>query len=184
MTEDYRIKDMIYLRASGMTYEEIGKQFGLSKQRVHQIMNKGRSSKMGKYISQDITFCSNKKCKNKKCKRNHCHIDWLVKPYHSFSDFENTEFCPIQKDKNRFIEVPCNVGDKVYKITRNKVKECEVVFIGISADEKCSYFNFVENYADGTFYKSYSMVFDVIGKTVFLTKEEAEAKLKELKDNA
>ena len=61
-----------------------------------------------------------------------------------------------------------------------KVKECEVVFIGISADEKCSYFNFVENYADGKFYKSYSMVFDVIGKTVFLTKEEAEEKLREL----
>ena len=72
---------------------------------------------------------------------------------------------------------PCKVGDKVYKISRNKVKECEVVFIGISADEKCSYFNFVENYADGTFYRSYSMVFDVIGKTIFLTKEEAEKAL-------
>lgn len=84
---------------------------------------------------------------------------------------------------NGVIVPPCKVGDKVYKITRNKVKECEVVFIGISAKEKCSYFNFVENYADGTFYKSYSMDFDVIGKTVFLTREEAERKLKELKDN-
>ena len=78
---------------------------------------------------------------------------------------------------------PVKVGDKVYKITRNKVKECEVVFVGISADERCSHFNFVENYADGTFYKSYSMVFDVIDKTVFLTKEEAEAKLEELNTN-
>ena len=82
-----------------------------------------------------------------------------------------------------YILPPCKVGDKVYKISRNKVKECEVVFIGISADEKCSYFNFVENYADGTFYKSYSMVFDVIGKTVFLTKEEAERALKERESN-
>ena len=73
---------------------------------------------------------------------------------------------------------PCKVGDKVYKITRNKVKECEVVFVGISADEKCSHFNFVERYADGKFYKSYSMVFDVIGKTVFLSREDAEKKLK------
>lgn len=80
---------------------------------------------------------------------------------------------------NGVIIPPCNVGDKVYKITRNEVKECEVIFIGISADEKCSYFNFVENYADGTFHKSYSMVFDVIGKTVFLTKEEAKQALKE-----
>ena len=80
---------------------------------------------------------------------------------------------------NGVIVPACNVGDKVYKITRNKVKECDVVFIGISADEKCSYFNFVEYYADGTFCKSYSMVFDVIGKTVFLTKEQAEQALKE-----
>ncbi|MEE1138224.1 MAG: hypothetical protein U0M02_07075 [Acutalibacteraceae bacterium] len=78
-----------------------------------------------------------------------------------------------------WIRPPCKVGDKVYKITQNKVKECEVVFVGISADDRCSHFNFIENYADGTFYKSYSMVFDVIGKTVFLTREEAETKLKE-----
>jgi hypothetical protein len=79
---------------------------------------------------------------------------------------------------NGVIVPPCKVGDKVYKITRNKVKECEVVFIGISIKEKYSYFNSVENYADGTFYKSYSMDFDVIGKTVFLTREEAEAELR------
>lgn len=77
-----------------------------------------------------------------------------------------------------WIRLPCKVGDKVYKISRNQVKECEVVFVGLSADERCSHFNFVENYADGTFYKSYSMVFDVIGKTVFLSREEAEEKLK------
>ena len=81
-----------------------------------------------------------------------------------------------------WIRPPVRVGSKVYKISRNKVKECEVVFVGISADERCSHFNFVENYADGTFYKSYSMVFDVIGKTVFLTREEAEQDLAERKD--
>ena len=80
--------------------------------------------------------------------------------------------------KNGVIVTSCKVGDKVYKITRNKVKECEVTFVGISADERCSYFNFVENYEDGTFYKSYSMVFGVIGKSVFLTREEAEKALK------
>ena len=77
---------------------------------------------------------------------------------------------------------PVNVGDKVYTLghgNRKKPVECEVVFIGISADDKCSYFNFVQNRADGTFYKSYSMVFGVIGKTVFLTKEEAEKALLE-----
>ena len=100
--------------------------------------------------------------------------------YERYNSFEWAEHFADYLLANGVIVPPCKVGDKIYKITRNKVKECEVVFIGISADEKCSYFNFVENYADGTFYKSYSMVFDVIGKTVFLTKEEAEEKLKEL----
>ena len=80
---------------------------------------------------------------------------------------------------NGVIVPPCKVGSKVYKITRNKVKECEVVYVGISADENCSHFNFVENYEDGKFYKAYSMVFEVIGKTVFLTREEAEKALAE-----
>lgn len=80
---------------------------------------------------------------------------------------------------NGVIVPPCKVGDKVYKISQNKVKKCDVVFVGISADEKCSYFNFVEYYADGTFYKLYSVVFGAIGKTVFLTREEAEKALKE-----
>lgn len=88
------------------------------------------------------------------------------------------KICESFKDESRIVELPCKVGDKVYKFTRNKVKECEVVFVGISADERCSYFIFVENYEDGTFYKSYSMVFDVIGKTVFLTREEAEEHLR------
>ena len=88
------------------------------------------------------------------------------------------EAMQMHKEKDRYIKTPCKVGDKVYKITRNKVKECEVVFIGVSADERCSHFNFVENYADGTFKQSYSMVFEVIGKTVFLTKVEAEAELR------
>ena len=82
------------------------------------------------------------------------------------------------EEQGLLLRLPCKVGDKVYKISRNKVKECEVVFVGISADEKCSYFNFVENYADGTFCRSYSEVFNVIGKTIFLTREEAEQKLK------
>lgn len=81
--------------------------------------------------------------------------------------------------ENGVILPPCKVGDTVYIISRNRVKVCEVVYIGISVEETCSCFNFVENYADGTFYKSHSMGFDAIGKTVFLTREEAEKALRE-----
>ena len=108
--------------------------------------------------------------------RQNDHMDYIPKP---------EELWGVKADHllaNGVIVLPCKVGDTVYKISRNKVKKCEVVFVGISADEKCSHFNFVENYADGTFHKSYSMVFDVIGKTVFLTREEAEAALAERND--
>lgn len=91
--DDCRLKEMRDFRESGMTYEQIGKKFGLSRQRVHQILKENRGCKIGEYFSQDITFCSSKNCKNKKCKRNRCHIDWSVKPYHSFADFENTQNC-------------------------------------------------------------------------------------------
>ena len=99
-----------------------------------------------------------------------------------YLDVSNEEFwwdAAEQLIANGVIVPPCKVGDTVYTITRNKVKKCEVVFVGISADEKCSHFNFVENYADGTLYKSYSMFFDVIGKSVFLSREEAEKALAE-----
>lgn len=52
---------------------------------------------MNKYFCQDITFCSKHNCENKKCIRNRIHIDWSVKPFHSFADFENTQYC---LDKN------------------------------------------------------------------------------------
>ena len=48
---------------------------------------------MSEYTSQDITFCTKRDCKNKKCERNRCHINWAIKPYHSFADFENTQYC-------------------------------------------------------------------------------------------
>lgn len=92
---------------------------------------------------------------------------------------EVDKVCDNFKDKSRFSELPCKVGDAVYIISHGRVKKCEVVFVGISADDKCSYFGFVENYADGSFKRSYSMVFAVLGQSVFLTREEAEAKLKE-----
>ncbi|MBQ7756454.1 MAG: hypothetical protein IJ031_03120 [Oscillospiraceae bacterium] len=100
------------------------------------------------------------------------NYDDFQKMAKKLADYEDAE------EQGRIIVLPCKVGDKVYIISRNKVKECEAMFVGLSADEKCSYFNFVETYTDGVFYKSHSMVFDVIGKTVFLTREEAEQALK------
>lgn len=79
---------------------------------------------------------------------------------------------------NGVVVMPCKVGGKVYIISRNKVKECVVSYIGFSAVASYSSINFVEYYADGTFYRTHSASFDEIGKTVFLTREDAERALR------
>ena len=82
--------------------------------------------------------------------------------------------CPEQKDKNHFIKVPCKVGDVVYYLARSlythveKVKSGKVLRIAITEN---GIDLFVDNWTAKLPY----------GKRAFLTKEEAEEKLKELK---
>ena len=85
--------------------------------------------------------------------------------------------CPKFKDKSRFIELPCEPGSKVYIARRGGLKECDVVFIGLSADKNYNYINFAEYYSDGKFMKTHSVPFSEINKYVFTTKEEAEKTL-------
>ena len=82
------------LRSEGKTYEEIGKMYGLTRQRVERIC---KSKPIERYYSQDITFCSNKKCELMTCIRHDCHIRWDIKPYQSFANFENTKYCLKKK---------------------------------------------------------------------------------------
>lgn len=73
--------------------------------------------------------------------------------------------CSTFKDKSRFVELPCKVGDTVYQVgTDGILYSIEITKMiydtkGIAFDERA------------------------IGKTVFLTKEEAEVKLKELQND-
>lgn len=68
---------------------------------------------------------------------------------------ENFDICVGFKDKSKFIELPCKVGDKVFIIGRNNHE---------------TYIN------TGRFRIS---DIEKFGKTVFLTKEEAEKALEE-----
>lgn len=92
---------------------------------------------------------------------------------------------------------PCKVGDKLYAISENYVKECtcdEISIhneISICADFQCDYdckgcpfnawkqdFHTGEYSCDGEYGTHFFSIED-FGKTVFLTREEAEAKLRE-----
>ena len=90
--------DILQMLEEGYTYQQIADVAGVSRQRIHQRVKNKKPKKA--YYDQDITFCSKRDCKNKKCRRNHCHIDWNVKPYHSFADFENTQYCLKKRSDN------------------------------------------------------------------------------------
>lgn len=68
------------------------------------------------------------------------------------------EQCVDFKDKSKYIELPCKIGDKVYIIEPfNGI--CDMTLRNVCVN-------------------------DVLKNNIFLTKEEAEQKLKELKENA
>ena len=75
------------------------------------------------------------------------------------------------EEQGKLLKLPCNVGDNIYIILHNRqIQKSEVVEFKI-IDKKWA----VETY--GWFY-----MFDEFGKTVFITKEEAESALKEMED--
>lgn len=92
--------------------------------------------------------------------------------------------CVYFKDKSRFVELPCNMGDTVYHTTTFGI--CQLTVAGIhlfwdkrkTQNKRYSYIVGLNN-LDYT----YRLPLKEIGKTVFLTKEQAEAKLKELNEN-
>lgn len=88
-------------------------------------------------------------------------------------------FCLKFKDKSKFIELPCKVGDTVYVImdiesVHSRILEMKVLSIEIK-DQISFFAKTVKKYL----YNYGSFILEDIGKTVFLTRKEAEKKLKE-----
>lgn len=83
--------------------------------------------------------------------------------------YENLE------EQGRLVKLPCKVGDTLYRLVPNLYREyVEIKIAQCVINENEIYF--ITN-------KGASWSADKIGKTVFLTKSEAEAKLKELRCN-
>lgn len=82
------------------------------------------------------------------------------------------DFC--FKDKSKFVELPCCVGDTVWYIGwREDVLKCRVSMLQQKADKSWKVRISPPN--SGVF----DITLDEFGKRVFLTKEEAEKKLEE-----
>ena len=93
--------------------------------------------------------------------------------YRRLKDYEDLD------EQGRLIRIPCKVGDTVYGMSMGKIIRLTVNEISIFCmkgerviNVKCQNNDEFRNYVEREF-----------GKTVFLTKSEAEAKLKELRCN-
>ncbi len=57
-------------------------------------------------MNKDMTYCSNQKCKYMECERNPNHIKvWRIP--HSYAQFEYTEYCLKQGDKDKGGDKQC-----------------------------------------------------------------------------
>lgn len=103
--------------------------------------------------------------------------------FNTRDDAEN--MCQLYKDKSLFVELPCKVGDTVYMpwkwngqkgIAQLRVTTMlEIIGLGLDFGT-----NFETD--DDAYYEEYNggrFEIEDVGKTVFLTKEEAEKALKE-----
>lgn len=82
------------------------------------------------------------------------------------------------KEQGRLIELPCEVGDTVYEILPpcDDTLLCETFqkfFISRCVNKECGHYIQIKQFR--------IELLEKFGNTVFLTKEEAEAKLKELR---
>lgn len=98
---------------------------------------------------------------------------------------DRADHCSMFKDKSQYIKLPCKVGDTVYTNMaisgsylrkRNRPYECKVLFIGLNASEEYGGGFINIEYPNGCMWE---FRFSHIGKTVFLTKSEAEKALRE-----
>lgn len=83
--------------------------------------------------------------------------------------------CQNFKDKSRIVELPCDVGDKIYCDGKYFADDCEgKVMKFIVGDVKTNVYTYHRGEIDMIFR------FSDFGKKVFLTREEAEKSIKEL----
>lgn len=85
------------------------------------------------------------------------------------------------EEQGLLLRMPCKVGDTVYVPTRNFISELRITLVSVNTNEMAMYFSWLLNsgiYPNLDGFHGYDL-----GKTVFLTREEAEKKLEEMKAN-
>ena len=91
-------------------------------------------------------------------------------------DYEDLE------EHGLLVRLPCKVGDTVYVPTRNFISELRITMASINSRGKL-YFSWVLDDDRGIYPNLDGFSGYELGKTVFLTREEAVKKLEEMKKN-
>lgn len=109
----------------------------------------------------------------------------MYEAFGMFMNLEESSICKLFKDKSKFIEKPFDVRDTVYIITKcscsspYEIIKCIVTKMRIK-DCGTITFSCEGHYANNWRYTSGNFKTSSVGKTVFLTLEEAQKKLEEL----
>ena len=93
---------------------------------------------------------------------------------------KGSPICEHFKDRSRFVELPCKVGDTLFVPTRNFVTEYKIVSFHVCGEGIWYRTNVIK----GILTRLISDNVENIGKTVFLTREEAEQALRRHESNA
>lgn len=104
------------------------------------------------------------------CEMNSHHCRMILE---KLADYEDLE------EQGLLVRLPCKVGDTVYVPTRNFVSELRITMVSVDMHE--AYFSWILN--SGIYPNLDGFSKSKLGKSVFLTREEAEKKLEEMKKN-
>lgn len=121
------------------------------------------------------------------CKENSWGLKMLTEKWKEFiEDIQELYEYRKAEEQNRLLKLPCAVGDTVHHLCTFKNGESEIIEMKVECVEPCGAIRQHKGvceiwnvYAETDYTKAYFKFFD-FGKTVFLTKEEAETTLKEL----
>lgn len=91
---------------------------------------------------------------------------------------DNNSPCKFFSARSEWVHLPCNIGKKFFRTIpwRNIVDECAVSSLTKKADKTWKI-----RLTSSVFRTTFEMTINDIGKTVFLTREEAEKALEEKK---
>lgn len=132
---------------------------------IKEVVCKNRKNKEKNTIVIPNSFISSADCAEK-----YEQVAKWLKELKSYKDAE---------EQGLLVRLLCKVGDTVYVPTRNFVSELRITMV--SVDMHGAYFSWMLN--SGIYPNLDGFSKSKLGKTVFLTREEAEKKLEEMKAN-